>query len=188
MDPDVSPAEKDVMKDKLKMTLGKLNRLDPNKARQDKMTELLKDDNFIDKLIQMQKDLKAEKDTPDAPSPTLEDSKALQSDLQGMVDKEMEATLRNLYGCDPRIAGAIAFPVMSVIGDYAGIPDQFAAISSFANIHRLSGDLDAAGIDEHMTRVENGNKAMEKIAEAAETGELDNSAYQAAQSAPTLEP
>ncbi|MDR3479050.1 MAG: hypothetical protein P4M14_13610 [Gammaproteobacteria bacterium] len=188
MDPDVSPADKNVMKEQLRMVLGRLNRLDPNKTRQDKMSELLKDENFIDKLIQMQKDLKAEKDSPENPSPTLEESKALQLELQGMVDKELETTLRNLYGCDPRIAGAIAFPVMSVIGDYAGIPDQFAAISSAANIHRLSGDLDSAGIDEHMTRVENANKAREEVTQAAETGELDNAAYQSAQSAPTLEP
>lgn len=187
MDPAIAVGEKTVIKDQLKMVLGKLNRLDPNKGRQNKMTELLKDDNFIDKLIQMQKDLKAEKDSPDQPSPTLEESKALQTQLQDLIDKDLEATLRNLYGCDPRIAGAIAFPVMSVIGDYMGIPDQFAAISSSANIHRLSGDLDAAGIDEHMTHVEKLNGAREAVTNAAHSGALDNASYRASQSAPTLE-
>lgn len=163
VDPSTSKDDKMLIKEKLRNVMSRLNRLDRNPDRQSKMNDLLNQEDFIDKLIQMQKDLQELEKNPESKTPTLEESKALNDTLQSMFDQNLENTLRNLYGCDPRIAGAIAFPVMCVIGDYVGIPDQFAAISSAANIHRLSGDLDAAGIDEHMVRAEKAMKNLETL-------------------------
>jgi hypothetical protein len=123
------------VKDELKKALKYVNKFDNCKPRRDAMDKLLDKDDFFDHLDEVR---------------NLTDS--MKNDLaNGTTTPQQDASLgnalSNLYGMDPRVAGSVASPVMSVVGNEFGIPDSSPAYSAGEPLHVMSEDYFTSGAD-----------------------------------------
>jgi hypothetical protein len=179
-DPDLklSPDEKKQLTDTLKNTFKALNKLDPKMTPEKRKAfdELLTDDRFLEKLVNLKKDAQLIKDAPKGAEPT--------SPTMG-ESKELKATLENLLGFDPQNPG-LRIPVLAVVGNFMGIPDASAALNAESPQHALSGDFEIDGRDLHMQHLE----GVSKLADFCNMPDRENviaeAAFSASHSAPRL--
>jgi hypothetical protein len=117
----------DGVKKQIQNTMNEINRLDPNSMRRDSFKD---NPNIADELE------KIEKQSQDVNAAPKKDG-----EIPGGTDALTESLI-NLYGMDPRVAGSIAGPVMSVVGNEFGIPDSVVlGGSTTLPLHKLDNDV-----------------------------------------------
>lgn len=135
----------------LQDTLKYANKFDNNKDRREAMDKVLDSHDLFEKLeeVEVASD-KLNKGAPD--------------------DKENEKTLteslKNLYGMDPRIAGSVASPVVSLIGNEYGIPDNSPTYGSSS----IGEGLKVMENEVFSANVENEPRDLEMTIENAKEG------------------